>query len=198
MRLTSKAKYAKEGNDRWWPWCLMVMMMFLRRWSTCGVVLMGHMIFLITFTKKIIICWNIHNHDILLYLILRKLFFYPPSQEARDPGDGSLHPGDRHRSVRRSGLFLHRHQIHPVSRVHCHHHLLILYHIYLILVMSITLNFQGHGVHPMLCGRDGEELLIQGKSFDLVSLWRKNKRWFQSKEGGLTPFYSEIAETNLP
>ena len=39
----------------------------------------------------------------------------PDPQEAGRAGDGSLHPGDRHRSGRGSRLLLHSDQIHPVS-----------------------------------------------------------------------------------
>ena len=43
----------------------------------------------------------------------------PDPQEAGRVGDGSLHPGDRHRSGRGSRLLLHSDQIHPVSIQHC-------------------------------------------------------------------------------
>ena len=43
----------------------------------------------------------------------------PDPQEAGRVGDGSLHPGDRHRSGRGGCFLLHSDQIHPVSDQRC-------------------------------------------------------------------------------
>ena len=43
----------------------------------------------------------------------------PDPQEAGRVGDGSLHPGNRHRSCRGGCFLLHSDQIHPVSDQRC-------------------------------------------------------------------------------